>query len=98
MARMIFLAALVLFLAGCDGRNKEQMESDQKALTPILICEKDGVRLYKVKDATPGGPGWVYFSVPTGDAHWTTQVDDGNGGTDTIYHQTAGSNRSKGKK
>lgn len=76
MKKWIGLAIVLAALVGCqaDYKNskvREELEQTQKEEVPILICEKDGVRLWKVRDNTPGGPGYVYFTAPSGDVSWT---------------------------
>jgi type III secretory pathway lipoprotein EscJ len=76
----------LFFLTGCGSRTKEQQETKQANEVPILVCEKDGVRLYKIHDTTEGGTSYVYFTVPVGSTHWTTEDSEGN----VTHHQVAG--------
>jgi hypothetical protein len=72
-------------ISGCDGRTIEQKELGQKSCVPILITEKDGVRVYKVRDNTGVSGRDVYFSVPAGDTHWEEKH-----GKSTVPMQTNG--------
>ncbi len=65
MKRIALTGVAVLLLCGCGASPEEQAKEQ-----PILICEKDGVKLWKVADKTRGGSDYVYFTTPTGDVHW----------------------------
>lgn len=57
------LAAILLFAAGCETPEQthahwQQRQSEQR---PIRLAEVDGVKVWKVRDATPGGRAYVYF-------------------------------------
>lgn len=74
MKKLILLSCLALAFAGCGPtKSKEQVEIDQAKNEPILICERDGVKVYKIKDDTPGGTHYVYFTVPAGDTFWKSK-------------------------
>jgi hypothetical protein len=87
--RLIALSLGLLFLTGCGGcktRPKEEQEETQRTQVPILVCEKDGIRLYKVRDTTEGGTSYVYFAVPVGSTYWMTTDHEG----DTEHHRVVG--------
>jgi hypothetical protein len=52
------LFPLLLLLTGC-----EPTTTDNSMNNPILIADKDGTKLWKVKDTTSGGQLYVYFST-----------------------------------
>lgn len=84
---LILAVVLLLSMTGCGGsKSKEQQEEKQKNQVPVLVCEKDGVRLYKVYDTTDGGTSYVYFTVPVGSTYWTTTDNDNN----VTHHRVAG--------
>lgn len=93
----ILFAVISLSLTGCSGcgsKSKEEQEIRQAMQVPILVCEKDGVRVYKVADSTEGGSSYVYFTVPVGSTHWTTTDGEGN----VTHHQVAGPQTAAPKK
>jgi hypothetical protein len=89
LVKLLLVPVLALCLTGCGGcreRPKEEQEEKQRQYVPILVCEKDGVRVYKVYDSTEGGTSYIYFTVPVGTTHWTTEDSEGN----VTHHQVAG--------
>lgn len=68
---------LALGLTGCE-KSMEQAKKEQDETTPVLICTKNGVQLWKIADKYPGGSSHVYFTTPTGDVSWTVPGDDDN--------------------
>jgi hypothetical protein len=77
MKRSLLTLAAVLFMglavAGCT-KTREEYQEQQKREPPALLCEKDGVRVYRVRDVETGL--WVYFTTPSGDVRWTVPGDD----------------------
>lgn len=59
----------IVAVAGCDDDAKARAEENARTHKPVMIAEADGVKLWKVKDATGGGALWVYFTSG-GDAYW----------------------------
>jgi hypothetical protein len=76
--RKLFLALIPMLAIGCGCRKtSEEIRTQQNAQVPVLICEKDGVRLWKIADKTPGGGvGYVYFTTPAGDVEWEVSHGD----------------------
>ena len=66
MKQILIVAAACIAVAGCQ---KDGTRAQQQLNQPFVIAEVDGVKLYKVKDDTPGGAGWVYFTT-RGDVSW----------------------------
>ena len=56
--RIYVLFFLVFACGGC--------QVSQEDIKPTKIAEVDGVTLWKVRDRTPGGRPYVYFTTPTG--------------------------------
>jgi hypothetical protein len=57
----------------CGAGPQEQLKQQ-----PVLICEKDGVKLWKVADKTRGGSDYVYFTTPAGDVRWEEKGGEGS--------------------
>lgn len=53
-------------IVGCEASSTETEQERQLREVPVLICEKDGVKLWKVEDRTRGGQAYVYFTSPNG--------------------------------
>lgn len=78
MRKWIFAAVLgAVCVCGCH-KSPEEARKEQAEQTPVLLCEKDGVKLWRVADKYPGGASYVYFTTPGGDVHWTIPGDDDN--------------------
>lgn len=70
--KKLFLVTAIVALAACDftpqpdplAHLPAQARADirQADNKPIKISEVEGVKLWKVKDSTPGGSSWVYFT------------------------------------
>lgn len=76
MRKWIFASMLLsIGLTGC-GRSPEEAKKLQTEQTPILICEKNGVQVWKVSDFYPGGSSHVYFTTPVGDVSWMVLGDE----------------------
>jgi hypothetical protein len=59
----VFVLCLLVLVCGCNlATEREQLEKNK----PIRIAEADGVTLWKVKDSTPHGRSWLYFTTPNG--------------------------------
>ncbi|WP_376960073.1 hypothetical protein ABNQ39_20395 [Azospirillum sp. A26] len=62
--------AMTLALVACEQRTvaeqaakEKKDEAYQSEQKPRMISEHDGVRVWKVKDTTPGGSSYVYFTT-----------------------------------
>jgi hypothetical protein len=60
----MLLVFLSLTMAGCEVTKEQQKVQLEQQV--IMIATHDGITIYKVRDTTPGGGGWIYFSS-TGD-------------------------------
>ena len=54
---------LLVVLCGCNQMSEAEQLSTNK---PIRVAESDSVVLWKIKDSTPGGKQWVYYTTPNG--------------------------------
>ena len=77
LARIVTISSLALSLVACQQQNSSTIMTQQdgtlvamERYRPFVIAEADGVKLWKVRDGTNGGPAWVYFT--TGGAQWST--------------------------
>jgi hypothetical protein len=69
MRKWIFVAMLfAVILTGCS-KTREEQEEIQKGQIPVLICTKEGVKVWRVWDETRKEN--VYFTTPTGDVQWS---------------------------
>ena len=77
---------LVCAIIGCTGCTKPPAPQDK---VPVLVTEKEGVKLWKVRsyynDNAASGYNWVYFTTPNGDVQWREQQ-----GKSTVDKQTSG--------
>ena len=56
----------VLFLVAVCGCNQISETEQLSTNKPTKLAESDGVTLWKVRDSTPGGKQWVYYTTPNG--------------------------------
>ncbi len=57
----IVISICLLSICGCNGMTEaEQLEKNK----PIKLAETEGVTLWKVRDSTPGGRVWIYYTTP----------------------------------
>lgn len=60
MSKSIPLAAiLVLVFAGCLTKAERENK-------PIKVSESDGVTVWRIRDDTPGGSRFIYYTTPAG--------------------------------
>ena len=53
---------LAVAISGCDETEQRRQEQDrQSSERPVRIAEVDGIRVWKIRDTTPGGREFVYF-------------------------------------
>lgn len=60
------LCVVMLFLVGCIPEPSQERLSAQLEVKPELLCVKDGVKVWRVRDTLPGGNSFVYFTTPDG--------------------------------
>lgn len=58
----LFAAILLLPILGCDPAIKPEDIKRQNEQEVVVIARQGDVTVYKVKDVTPCGASWIYFS------------------------------------
>lgn len=67
MAAVAILLALVFSTASCSRRGIAKVETDNPEITPTLLFELDGVKVYRFSDAGE----WIYFADARGRVEWS---------------------------
>ena len=62
MKRTSLVAAILLALSGCARELTPKDEQDQAKEKVVVVARQDDIVVYKVRDVTPGGASYVYFT------------------------------------